>query len=223
MIYSLLLKEWLKLRWYFITMIVVNFGICVRIFFDIREHIHSEHSEMVWYQAIHIHTVMYQDIRYLPLITGLVLALSQFIPEMLGRRMRIALHLPLGRNRMLFFCLLSGILLYLGVCLLDNGLIFLILRVYFPIEVANSSFATMAPWMIAGLIGYLGIVSVLLESHWPRRVFLFLVFSILVTMMFSGSGDGWFTPALPFLICLVPPALLSVFESGRRFQQRGAQ
>ena len=192
-----------------------------RIFFDIRQQMHSEHAEMVWYQAIHIHTVLYQDIQYLPLMTGLVLAAAQFVPEMLGRRLRLSLHLPTGRDYMLFSCLLSGLLLYLLICVLDLVIINMTLQSYFPREVAASSLPTMLPWFLAGLLAYLGGVTVLLEIDWPRRIFLLLVFSVLATMLFSGIGYGWFSPALPFLILLFPLAMLSVFESGRRFQERG--
>lgn len=221
MLPSLLFKEWLKLRYYFAAALLFNFGICLKIFFDIRQQMHSEHAEMVWYQAIHIHTVLYQDIQYLPLITGIVLAAAQFVPEMLGRRLRLSLHLPAGRDFMLFSCLLSGMLLFLLICVLDLVIINMTLQNYFPGEVAASSLPTMLPWILAGLLAYLGGVTVLLEINWPRRIFLLLVFSVLVTLLFSGIGYGWFAPSLPYLMLLFPLALLSVFESGRRFQERG--
>lgn len=222
MISSLLLKEWLKLKRYFIAVLLLNVAICLKIFFDIRRQMHSEHAEMVWYQAIHIHTVFYQDIRYLPLITGLLLATAQFVPEIQGRRLRLSLHLPTGRNFMLFSCLLSGVLLFLFICGINGAIIYLTLKEFFPVEVAVSSLPTMLPWLLAGLLAYLGCVTVLLEANWSRRIFLLLVFTVLVTMQFSGIGYGWFSPALQYLVVLIPPALLSVFESGRRFQERGA-
>jgi len=221
MLSSLLLKEWVKLKRYFGAALLLNVGICLKIFFDIRHQMHSEHAEMVWYQTIHIHTVLYQDIRYLPLITGLVLAAAQFVPEMLGRRLRLSLHLPFRRDFMLSVCLLAGLLLFLLICVLDLVIITMTLQTYFPQEVADSSLPTIFPWILAGLISYLGGVTVLLEINWPRRIFLLLVFAVLVTMLFSGTGYGWFSPALPYLILLVPLALFSVFESGRRFQERG--
>lgn len=222
MISSLLLKEWLKLKWFFFAVLLLNLGACTSIFFDIRQQIHAEHAEMVWYQAIHIKTIMYDDIRFFPLFAGLTLALSQFIPEMQGRRMRIALHLPTGRNRMLLLCLLTGMFLYSVVCLLDGGSVYLIQRLYFPQEVALSSISTMAPWFIAGLLAYFCTITVLLETTWSRRIFLFMAFSVLVAMLYQGSGYGWFIPALGFLSLLIPLGLLCVFESGRRFQQLGA-
>lgn len=218
---SILLKEWLKLRWFFVTCLLGHLAVCLRIFFVIRRQMQEEHAEMVWYQAIHIHTVMYQDIRYLPLFTGLLLAAAQFVPEILGRRMRIALHLPTGRDHMLLLCLLSGISLYLIATGLGCAGVFLTMQHFFPREVALSSLPTIAPWILAGLLAYFGTTIILLEGETTRRIFLALVFGVLVAMMFSGNGYGWFIPALPYLAWLVVPAMLSVFESVRRFQQRG--
>ncbi len=219
---SIILKEWLKLRWFFAACVLAHLALCLRIFFVIGRQMREEHAEMVWYQAIHIHTVMYQDIRFLPLFTGLLLAAAQFMPEILGRRMRIALHLPTGRDRMLLLCLLAGIALYLIATGLGVVGVFVTLRRFFPLEVAFSALPTMAPWLLAGLLAYLGMTIVLLEGETRRRVFLALVFGVLVTMLFHGNGYGWLTPALPYLVWLVVPAMLSVFESARRFQQRGA-
>lgn len=221
MICSLLLKEWLKLKWYFTAVFLVNIGICVKIFFDIRQQMRNEHAEMVWYQAVHLHTVLYQEMCYLPIITGLVLSVSQFVPEMMGRRMRIALHLPTGRNRMILICLLTGILFYAIVCIFDLTLICLVLRTYFPVEVAVSSLTTFFPWILAGLLSYLGCVTVLLEPSQIRRLFLLFVFATIVVMLIEGNGYGWFASLLGLFFWLIPFALFSVFESGRRFQQRG--
>lgn len=75
---SLLLKEWLKLRWCFMAALVSNLGVCIKILLNIRYHMRIEHAEMVWYQAIYMHTVFYQPLCYLPLLTGLALAAAPF-------------------------------------------------------------------------------------------------------------------------------------------------
>ena len=219
---SLFLKEWLKLRWFFAALILLNVGLCVKIYLDIRTLLTVEHAEMVWYQAIHLHTVFHHDMRYMPLLTGLALAAAQFVPEIMGRRLRIALHLPIARDAMILVCLLAGLGHVLVVCVLDAALIYLTLYINFPGEVALAALVTAIPWFLAGIGAYLGGVVVLLETAWPRRLFLLFVFSVLVSVMFSGRGYGWLDPALPWLVGLMVPAFLSVFESARRFQRRGA-
>lgn len=219
---SIFLKERLKLQWVFFAALAVNLGFCIKVFLDIRQQLNTEHAQMVWYQAIHLQTVFQRQMRHVPLLTGLALAAAQFVPELLGRRLRIALHLPVNREKMLAFCLLAGLGHVLVVFGLAAGLTHLTMAAYFPAEVARSAFLTMAPWYAAGLLGYLGTAAVLLETAWPRRLFLAFIFSVPAIMMLSGRGYDWFTPALPWLILILFPALLAVFESCRRFQQRGS-
>ncbi len=219
---SILLKEWLKIRWFLAAALIVNLGFSIKIFLDIRSILSAEHAQMVWYQAVHLHTVFHHDMRYVPLLTGLTLAAAQFFPEILGRRMRIALHLPMARDGMMFFCLAFGLGVVGAIFLVDALFIHLTMRAYFPFEVAVSAVMTALPWFLAGVWGYLGAVAVLLETAWPRRVFFFLVFSVLIAMLYSGVGYGWLTPALPWLGALLLPAFLCVFESARRFQRGGA-
>ena len=222
MIRSILLKEGLKLRWMFLAALAVNVGFCVKVFLDIRQQMAAEHAQMVWYQAVHLQTVFQYQMRHLPLLTGLALASAQFVPELLGRRMRIVLHLPVAREAMLAWSLLAGlghVLVVIGVVAV---LTHLTMTRFFPAEVSLSALVTMAPWYAAGLVSYLGAAAVLLEPRWPRRIFMALVFGTVASMLLMGRGYGWFSPALPWLPVLLPLALLSVFEPCRRFHQGGA-
>jgi hypothetical protein len=145
--YSIWLKEWLKLRWVFLGSLLLALGFSIKVFLDIRQQMNTEHAQMVWYQAIHLQTVFHQQMCYLPLLIGLAMAVAQFVPEMLGRRIRISLHLPIVREVMVLFCLLTGLLHVLVVCILVAGLTQLTLNWFFPWEVAQFALLTMIPWI----------------------------------------------------------------------------
>lgn len=219
---AILLKEWLKLRWALAATLTANLAVAAWILAGIRQQLRQEHAEMVWYQVMHIQTVPYLRLCFLPLATGLILAATQFVPEMLGRRLRLSLHLPLGRTRLLLTCLLLGMLFLLAAVLPGMLLVVLALRAYFPVEVAWSALQTMAPWLLAGLLAYLGGVAVLLEGRRRRRTLLALIFAILLSLYFGGSGYGWLVPLVPLLAALPPMALLTALECGRGFQEGAA-
>ena len=174
---------------------------------------------MIWYQAIHIQSFFYSDIRYFPLLSGICLAVVQFVPEILQKRLRLSLHLPVDRERLLAIFLALGLGLYTVLALLDTAAIWAVSRYYFPVEVAVSSLTTLLPWHYAGFVGYLGMSLILLEPAWSRRVFVFLVFSGFISLLFSGSGYCRLNPALPWLMLLAPLFFLTVFQGGSRFQQ----
>ncbi len=46
---SILLKEWLKIRWFLAAALIVNLGFSIKIFLDIRNILSAEHAQMVWY------------------------------------------------------------------------------------------------------------------------------------------------------------------------------
>ncbi len=221
MISSILLKEWLKLKYFFTGVLVLNIGVCLKIYFDIRGLIQSEHPEMIWYEAIHLHNIFFKDIMFFPLVTGLVLAAAQLVPEISRRRMRISLHLPLHRDWLMLSSVVAGLFFFLIVAGISAIFIYFTMRAWFPYEVSMTVLTTMGPWILAGILGYLGSTAVLLEPFKTRKVFLAIVFSVVISAMYMGIGYGWLSSAMPYLVWLIPLSLLCVFESGQRFQQRG--
>ena len=219
MIYSIFYKEWIKIRYFFLALVCLNGAVCLKIWVDIRQQLQAEHAEMIWYQVIHIKSLFYSDIRYIPLLSGICLAVVQFVPEILQKRMRLSLHLPVDRERLLAIFLALGLGLYAVLALLDTVVIWAVCRCYFPVEVALSSLTTIFPWHYAGFVGYLGMSLILLEPAWSRRVFVLLVFSGFISLLFSGSGYCRLNSALPWLMLLAPLFFLTVFQGGCRFQQ----
>lgn len=218
---SIMLKEWLKLRWAFSAALVLNAAFCLQILLDLRQQLAAEHAEMVWYQMIHLHTLAQHGMRYAPLLTGIALAAAQFVPELLGRRMRLSLHLPVSRNRMLLYSLLAGLLLLVSVIALIALLSAVTMRYFFPVEAVWAVQRSMLPWFLAGLLAYLGGATVLLEPAWTRRAILVVVFGVLIRVLLGGRGYDWFTAFWPWLLLPAPLALTGVFESARRFQRGG--
>ncbi|MCG8510876.1 MAG: hypothetical protein MI741_16760, partial [Rhodospirillales bacterium] len=78
---TLLYKEWIKLKPYWLLILSANLVFCAYLFLDIRHHFQVEHAEMLFYQANRIGRLFYSDLRYVPLLTGVALAVAQFAPE----------------------------------------------------------------------------------------------------------------------------------------------
>ncbi|MEA3546079.1 MAG: hypothetical protein U9R66_00305 [Thermodesulfobacteriota bacterium] len=219
MIYSIFYKEWIKIRYFFLALVCLNGAVCLKIWVDIRQELQAEHAEMIWYQTIHIQSLFYSDIRYIPLLSGICLAVVQFVPEILQKRLRLSMHLPVDRERLLAIFLVLGLGLYTALALFDTAAIWAVSRFYFPVEVAVFSLTTLLPWHYAGFAAYLGVSLILLEPAWSRRVFVLLVFSGFISLLFSGSGYCRLNPALPWLMLLSPLFFLTVFQGACRFQQ----
>ncbi len=163
---ALIYKEWLKLRGAWLVILGGNLAFCAYLYLDIRHQFRVEHAEMLFYQASRIGRLFYEDLRYVPLLTGCLTAVAQYAPEILKSRLRLAMHLPIGLTALILIHLAIG-LTALGLILaIDAAALALTVGQFFPAAFATSALATAAPWLLAGVAGYLGLTLTLLE---PRR------------------------------------------------------
>ena len=122
---AILYKEWIKLRWAVIviaglTVLALAYSIGM-----INYYIEFQGAFSNWMYVIGKSLLLKNIIfvKYLPLITGLVFALIQFVPEMTNKRMRLSYHLPISEKKLLLssvgfgylFLLLDIIFLLLGL------------------------------------------------------------------------------------------------------------
>jgi hypothetical protein len=115
------------------------------------------------------------------------LGVLQFLPETLNKRIRLALHLPLGEDRVIGYHLLAG-LLGLTLILLPATAFFVATGwIYFPAEFQRNLLLTLAPWILAGFAGYLLTATLLLENTWRYRVFYLLLSGAALRLFYLGE------------------------------------
>ncbi len=218
---ALLLKEWLKIRWFYLGALAVNFGGCLFFYVELRSLLRLEHAEMIWYRAAQLDNVFFDDLRWLPLLAGVVLAAAQGVPERLGRRLRLMLHLPLPVNLLFLLWLLAGSAFYLVIGVTDLVLVVAAMYHFFPVDFVMPTVLTMLPWLLAGWFAYGVTLTFLLEPNRIRQIFLLAVGCLALPLFLAGSGYGYLAPALPWLAMLVPAILLGVFLAGHRCREKG--
>ena len=102
-------KEFLKIRWLWLTLVAFNGLLMVYIYIETRRLFVLDHAEIVWYRVMHLSQIHYALMKYVPLITSLLLAAIQYLPEMVGERLRLALHLPVSPHRLIMAHVLVGL------------------------------------------------------------------------------------------------------------------
>lgn len=218
MIASILRKELYKTRSAALAVAGANLLLVGHLWVITSGLFRKEHAEMVWYQAMQLGLPFYDTLRYAPLCTGAVLALLQFVPEMKNERLRLALHLPIDTAACIAVHLLAG-LAALAFCLLIQGLgIFLVLQLWFPVEMLAHVMSVWTPWALAGAVGYLGGAFVLLEPNFPRRMANLALAAGLAGLPFwpSVKASGGLAPEW----MLLPLALLAVAVLHPAFRYR---
>ncbi len=159
-------KEWLKLRSWLGFMLAAHLVFAAWLYLSIRHQFRFEHAEMIYYQANHIGRIFYDDLRYIPLLTGALIGAAQFLPELLRGRLRLSLHLPMGLAPLVLAHLGIGLEALLVFLALDLAALAITIGSFFPAAFIGSALLTAAPWILAGIAAYFGVALTLLE---PRR------------------------------------------------------
>ena len=209
---SLLFKEWLKVRWTFLSLSGISIVAILYIFLNVSYGIEINGAVNFWAYIIYRKYAFASDLVYMPFIIGVVLGIVQFYPEINSGRLKLTLHLPMKENKILLslVSIVGGLLLLLFVL---NLLIFvLVSNSFFPHEITESNLLTLIPAYNAGMIGYFATVTIMVEPVWSRRIPQLIFFAGLVSALFD-TGD--FTAKLIlFFVVMTIFSFLTILLSG---------
>lgn len=213
---SIISKELLKLRMFLVGAVIFNAGIVTYIYLIMNKLFRLDHSEVVWYYTIHLGEIFYEPFRYIPAVTGIFLAVAQFLPEIRSHRFRISLHLPVQTHTTVFAHVLVGFLAMVILFTADAVFFTVMTASKYPHEYTVRMLITLLPWIIAGFTAYTGTTLVMLEPVWRVR-FINLLVSACITGLFvmktdAGSYSGaLFWMVLPAVL-FVPAVLLPAYR-----------
>jgi len=211
-----LYKEWIKLRLYWLLMVLGSAGLAAFLSLRLRN-VHQFHDAVsIWGAWIFKGYLFFASYQYFPLAAGVVLGALQFLPETLNKRVRLVLHLPLGEERVISHHLLAGLLLLTLVFAPAVGLFGLTGWLYFPVEFQRNLALTLGPWLLGGYVGYLLTATLLLENIWRYRVFYLLFGGATLRLFYLGEFyDVYVRVLLPLTLWTIALFTLPLFSSYR--------
>lgn len=222
MIRSIFFKEFLKIRWPWLTLVILNGLLMIYIFVATRHLFIMDHAEIVWYRVIHLGQIYFRHLKYAPLITGVLIACIQYLPEMIGERLRLTLHLPVPLHRLIMAHILVGLTALGVVVILDMALLALMTVRFFPVEQAWAALLTALPWCLAGGTAYLGVSLGLLEPGFKTKIFNLALAAGVANLFLYPVEPGGYRPVLAYLtlvmVLMIPAVLLPAY----RFRYRRA-
>ncbi len=208
MLRALIGKEWVKIWRFWVLLALVNLGVAVQMAVATRRLFLLDHPEVVWYRVLQLGQVYCEQLRFLPLFTGILVALFQFLPEMQGGRLRLGLHLPITPQRLIFSYLGVGLLAFAAALLPAALLLAWVTLYWFPPFWPATLFFTVAPWGLAGVAGYLGTALVLLEPALRLKAANGLLAAAVCAWYLPQYTPGAWRQDIGFLVL---PLLLLVF------------
>lgn len=216
---ALLFKEWIKTRWMILLMFAVFALAMGYIALRISSAARNVGMPHLWEVFILKNVVLLDQIKVLPLLAGIVMGITQFIPEMTKKRFKLTLHLPLGENRILFLMLGFGVICLLTLFTVSYGGFLWGLSSNFPREVVAAWFSTVLPQILCGFATYLLTAWIILEPVWTQRVYNAIIGLLLVSLFMIQGVPGSYVYMLPFLYGVL--VLLAIYPkiSIKRFKE----
>jgi hypothetical protein len=214
MIKSLIYKEWLKVRWTFVALAAINFLVVASICISIANSFSFIDASQLYSDAA-AHSLFYYDLLYIPLLTGLLLGIVQFYPEINSSRIKLTLHLPMKESKSLMTMQLFAIGSMSLVFLVDAILLLGFSSQYYPSEIINGMLISILPWFLAGFVIYIFISIIFIEPSWSRRIIIGLIGLAFVNNYFLAPmlgitiysySESWFYFVL--MIIIISPLIL---------------
>ena len=219
MINAIFYKEWIKTKWIAILSFLTLFGFSTFLIYNLYRMIEIKGAVHIWEVIIQRDALFITKIDYIPLIIGVVFAITQFVPEMQRKQLKLTLHLPYNSTKMV-----SGMVGY-GVTMLVVlfGLTMLYFGIFFSrvliAEMVSHILLTSLIWFLAGIMSYLLTAWIVLEPTWKRRI-LYVIISILLLSIFFMSGDGQaYNHFIGWMILFIILAASFAFMSVIRFKE----
>ena len=75
---AIVYKEYIKQRVFRLVALGVDLVLLGYVFINLNRLLRLDHAKMVWYRVIHLGQIFYDSFTYVPVLTGLFLALAQF-------------------------------------------------------------------------------------------------------------------------------------------------
>jgi hypothetical protein len=218
MIRAIFYKEFLKLRLIWGLALIVHIGMIVYLLLSLRSTLLASGVVETWATMIGRDVLMINPLMYLPLITGVGVALCQWLPEMQVKRIRLTLHLPLPYTSSIGAMLFSSLLGLTILFTLDAAVLALVEQIWLPRELVGRTLLTCLPWFLGGLIGYNVVSWCLLEPQWSIRCCNLLIGASLVALCFLTSQPACYLIMWRWLILVLVLTLCFPFYSVYRFK-----
>ncbi|MDG5800616.1 hypothetical protein QA597_09620 [Marinilabiliaceae bacterium ANBcel2] len=202
MIKSLLYKEWIKTRWFLLAIAIAGAIIEIYMFLRVGRSIRLVGAEHIWDVVVNRDQFLFYHIKYFPLAAGIVLGLSQFIPEVIDKRIKLTFHLPLPEKTITSVMTGYGFTVLLALFLIQYVSLLAGIRSLFAFEITVTAALTLLPWFVAGICAYLACVFVCVEPSWRMRIPNFLIGVAIIRTLFISGFPGAYIKMSLFMIAI---------------------
>lgn len=219
MIKSLVYKEWLKTGTIILCLTLMLAGFTSYDFLALAKNASLRGYEFLWSYAVSKNSILVENLIYLPVICGLLLAAAQFIPESYRKCLKLTLHLPLSQTRTVAVMQSYGICVLLCLFFVQALALFLFLEHYLVVDIVWRILFSFLTWYCAGLCAYIWASAICLEPSWKMKIVeTVLMLTLLSTFYLSSSSMAYRSGILALFVVSTLCAVILIHYSVKRFK-----
>lgn len=219
MLKSIIFKEWLKVRWFLIILTALGVMAVGNIFLEVQHYMTFQDANKYWFMFLFQNNQYFSYLKFVPLFIGLAVAVAQYTPEIMRKRIKLTFHLPVVENKMLLSMIGFGFVSILISYMVIFSMFYGLSNHYFPNEIVNAAIISIAPWFLAGIAAYFLASLIIMEAIWKYRIAYFIVACAFVLLYFNYSIIGGYAPVNLKLSILTLLMSVSLLFSAYRFRK----
>ena len=207
------------MRWFCLTAALFLAGFTTYALLRVQRVITFKGAAHIWEVMLEKEVVFIDNLQYLPVLLGVLLALVQFIPEMVHKRLKLTLHLPFPQQKTILLMMGVGLVAIIVLSTAQALVLWCYFRAVLAPELVTRILLTSLAWYLAGLTLYPLTAWVCLEPTWRRRVADMLVAVGICRLFFLSETPQAYDGMLPWLSALLLCALFFPLLSVYRFKE----
>lgn len=163
MLQSIFTKEWLKTRLFLIIYSMATLGLLAYLLLSIHSTLVESGRIEVWATMIGRDMIFVDLLKYVPLVFGVALALTQWLPEMINKRLKLTLHLPVSAAQSIGCMLCFGVVATIILTIICLVVLSIVEAFWFPGEIILHTLRKLIPAFCWGTVIYLVSSWIMLE------------------------------------------------------------
>lgn len=189
------------------------------IFLDIQHDIAFSGGKAYWNSILFRNYIYFSGFKYIPIVGGIVLGISQYFPETVDKRIKLLFHLPQNENKLLLQMLSYGFITLSACYGILLFLFFSLSQVFFPTEIIRDAMTSITPWLLAGYAAYSLIGLIVLEPLWRYRFYYLIIGGLFTTLYFTSAKAAAYSTINLALSTITLFLSISLLFSGYRFRK----
>ena len=219
MIAALVAKEWIKLKWAALGLGLLSGLLGGILIYGLHAQFQAFPGTVIWQNLVERQEIYFRLFKPMGVLTGLVIAAVQFLPDIPKRGLRLLFHLPISHTTAMAVTIGSGAGLVVAICLLGLGIILLAGHLFFPPPVVTAAWQTALPWFLAAIPAYGMTAATLVEVRRIRKGAYVLIGWQVCALFFGGCGVGNFLPVMGRYTLFSSLFVLVPFIAAERFKK----